>query len=229
MPWKWEHEITSKYILPNFKILEVGCAEGDFMKRIKDSLKVEVTGLELNQKAISLARQNNLNVLPQLIQEHSREFIDYYDVVCSFQVLEHISDVHSFIDNKIKCLKKGGKLIVAVPNNDSFIQFDLENILNLPPHHMGLWNKKSLVNLTKIFPLSVEKIYLEPIQTYHLEWFHKVTHQRNYRLSQKKFIKLIMNKLPIFLKWRFEKLLFKFTKLLMPKFGHTILIVYNKK
>jgi 2-polyprenyl-3-methyl-5-hydroxy-6-metoxy-1,4-benzoquinol methylase len=174
MPWKWEHQQTTKLLKQGMHILEVGCAKGDFLAKINEEYQVEVTGLELNQAAVAAARTKGLNVLNEMIQEHSETHQEKYDLVCSFQVLEHISDVHSFIDAQIKCLKKGGSLIIAVPNNDSFLGLDASNMLNLPPHHMGLWNKTSFTNIEKIFNIKIKDIFFEPLQPYHRDYFTQV-------------------------------------------------------
>lgn len=43
-----------------------------------------------------------------------------FDVVTFFQVLEHIADVHSFLTSALLTLKTGGKVILAVPNNEPY-------------------------------------------------------------------------------------------------------------
>lgn len=101
-------------------------------------------------------------------------------MVCSFQVLEHIADVKSFIESSLKALKKGGRLVVAVPNNDVLF-FKYRNLrfqnnhylktllLNLPPHHMGLWNPRSIVNLASIYNLKLEALFKEPLNHHRKE------------------------------------------------------------
>jgi 2-polyprenyl-3-methyl-5-hydroxy-6-metoxy-1,4-benzoquinol methylase len=142
MPWKWEHETTLMYIENGQSVLEVGCGNGSFLKKINEIFDLnESIGLELNRK--QLICSDNYNIVNKYVQEYQIENQSKYDIVCSYQVLEHISDVFGFIDAKLNCLKIGGKLIISVPNNDSFIQY-LNSALNMPPHHMGLWNKKSI-------------------------------------------------------------------------------------
>lgn len=171
MPWKWEHEQASKIISNKMKVLEVGCAKGDFLMKIKERFNAECVGLEFNENAISIARQKGLNVLSESIEQHSLKNKNEYNVVCSFQVLEHISNVKSFIESKILCLKKNGFLIISVPNNDSFLDKSY-NILNMPPHHMGLWNKQSLSSIAKIYGLQIIDVFFEPLQEYHRDYFN---------------------------------------------------------
>ena len=173
MPWKWEHQQTAEFILPEMKVLEIGSAKGDFIKKIENDIGAKCVGLELNNSAFEYTKSIGLEVYLETIQTFSIKNSEVFDIVCSFQVLEHVSEIYSFIESMIKCLKKGGKLIIGVPNNDSFLGLS-ENLLNMPPHHMGLWNKKSLIALEKIFPLKVVDCYFEPLQHYHLDYYNKV-------------------------------------------------------
>ena len=173
MPWKWEHQQTASLLKPGMNVLEVGCAEGAFLSKIKIDFKVNCVGLELNESACESAKSKGLEVNLETIQAYSENHIEEFDIVCSFQVLEHIDDVYSFIEAMTKTLKKGGKLIIGVPNDDSFYG-KLESVLNMPPHHMGLWNEKSLSSLTNIFNLKDPDFYFEPLQDYHKEYYDKV-------------------------------------------------------
>jgi len=89
----------------------------------------------------------------------------------SFSVLEHIADPITFLQCTLKMLKVSGKLIICVPNNDALINKDKESPLNLPPHHMGLWNKQSLIFLGKALNIKVEQHVNEPLQIHHIDWY----------------------------------------------------------
>lgn len=169
MPWKWEHEITKEYIKSGMKLLEVGCAHGHFIKKVNELYDLEYSvGLELNETTKD--KDGKWEIINQTIQDYSQQNKNKFDIVCSYQVLEHITEVHGFIKGKIDCLKSGGTLIISVPNNDSFIK-DGNGCLNMPPHHMGLWNEKSLIALTNIFPLKLIKVHFEELQDYHVSGY----------------------------------------------------------
>lgn len=218
--WKWEHEICKKIINKNSKVLEVGCAKGDFLGRIKVELGADVTGLELNKKAISQGKRKGVPVFGETIQDHAIRNKEKYDVVCSFQVLEHISDVNSFLQSQVECLKKNGKLVIAVPNNDSFIKFDNDGILNFPPHHMGLWSPASIKSLENIFNIKLVGIYFEPLQEIHFPWFYFTQIRR--LQANNKFIGKVVEKLTT----PFYKPFLRLTKNLIK--GHTMLAVFQK-
>lgn len=173
MPWKWEHEQTFNIIKPNDKVLEIGCAKGHFVEKLSIE-GIDCVGLELNKDAVDQGRSKGLMILDETIQVHSKHNPEKYDIVCSFQVMEHISSIRDVLQASINSLKKGGKLIISVPNNDSFLGYDNNNYLNMPPHHMGLWNESSLKAITNIFNIKLDKIYLEPLQSYHKDYFSNI-------------------------------------------------------
>ena len=219
MPWKWEHQHIIKLINPGLKLLEVGAAKGSFIKEMSRR-GLECTGLELNKSAVEEANKNKINLLFESIQEHSQNNKNSYDIVCSFQVLEHIAEVDSFIKAQIDCLKVNGRLIISVPNNDSFLG-RCYSLLNLPPHHMGLWNKKSLTSLEIYFPIKLEKIIHEPLQSYHVNWYQSELQNE-------------IQKFPVFRSFYFRiKIISRVINWMIKRFrkfikGHTIIAIYKK-
>jgi SAM-dependent methyltransferase len=100
-----------------------------------------------------------------LIQDFCKIHEEEFDAVCFFQVLEHIRDVDSFMRSAIKILKNKGKLLIAVPNNDAFVtKYDyLKGVGNVPPHHVGLWGKQSLINTGQYYGLKLLAIKEQPL------------------------------------------------------------------
>jgi 2-polyprenyl-3-methyl-5-hydroxy-6-metoxy-1,4-benzoquinol methylase len=223
LPWKWEHQQASKYVHPGMKVLEVGCGKGDFINKISGWGAI-CTGLELNGNALKEAQKKGLNIFKETIQQHSANHSEYYDIVFLFQVLEHISDVRPFIESIISVLKRGGKLIISVPNNDSTLDFE-NMLLNLPPHHMGLWNRESLTYLGMIFKLKLIDIKLEPLQEIHYKRYKKsiekkFSNNNHYRYKILRFL---------FFNLRLKGLYFKYIKFFSKMIkGHTIMAVYYK-
>ena len=88
-----------------------------------------------------------------------------------FQVVEHIADVGECLHAIIKLLKPGGSLAFSVPNNSSFIQWDEENILNMPPHHMGRWRPEVVEHLKNHFKIDSTEVLLSPLEAIHAPWY----------------------------------------------------------
>lgn len=185
MASKWEFDEAIRHIpsIPNISILEIGSAKGDFLNAVKRKhASSNMVGLELNQEAASEARCRGFNVLVQSTSEHAKVNLHHYDVIASFQVMEHIPNPMDFLNDSMKMLKPGGKLIIGVPDNSirayPSILVKPDADLNMPPHHQGLWDISSLVFLTKVLPLQMEFIAVEPATANH--------HSSAYRFVLKK-------------------------------------------
>ena len=161
---RWEHRKAIKILSSGEKVLEIGCGFGVFLDMMK-SKKISAEGIELNPIAINDCYEKGLVVHNDLIEKFAVKNHDKFDVVCFFQVLEHIVNVHDFIKSSLEVLKPNGKLIIGVPNNNPYLFInDKYHALNMPPHHAGLWNKESLKSLQKLFKIKLLNVYYEPLE-----------------------------------------------------------------
>jgi SAM-dependent methyltransferase len=147
-------------------VLDVGCGDGNFARYIRAK---QYVGLELNPAAVEEARSRNLAVFADSIEEYASEKAGTIDVVCAFQVLEHVTDPRSFIESCVHCLKPGGRLIISVPSADSFLRFAFNNVLNCPPHHVSWWSDEALRSIGRLFGLQVKRFYNDHLADEHLE------------------------------------------------------------
>jgi len=173
---KWEFREALKHIRKEGRVsvLEIGCARGDFLNMVHNyNVQASLTGLELNEKAAAEGRRRGFHVLTQSSEDHSRTQKADYEVVAGFQVLEHIPSpsMMDFLWGVSSMIKPGGKFIVSVPDNSyrasDSIFVNIEQALNMPPHHQGLWDIPSLAYLTKILPLRLDIIAVEPATAIH--------------------------------------------------------------
>lgn len=94
------------------RVLEIGCAEGDLGRRIKEMTSVEYVGIELSEDALTA-----MNFLDRVSRDSAAVLCDEpYDLILSFHVLEHISDIRAEAGHWLRLLKPSGALVVEVPN-----------------------------------------------------------------------------------------------------------------
>jgi 2-polyprenyl-3-methyl-5-hydroxy-6-metoxy-1,4-benzoquinol methylase len=166
MPWKWEHQILYSSLLKTESVLEVGCGAGAFVERLHSS-GYQVRGIEYNSSAVAAARKKHLPVEAMPLREMNLDKDGLFDVVCHFQVLEHVPNPHQFIEDCLSVLRPEGRLVICVPNNDSFLGAEF-NILDMPPHHMTQWNARALRSLECLFPIKMRELRYEPLADYHI-------------------------------------------------------------
>ena len=145
-------------------VLDVGCGVGAFLDVLRDRREARATGIDLSSEAVAIAqrlgRSASLGNLVNAVEGRIGEF----DVVCVFQVLEHVADPRRFLQRCVRLLKPGGRLCVGVPNNDGYHGFQrIEDAsLNLPPHHATRWGLRTLRMLERLFPLRLRCLRCEP-------------------------------------------------------------------
>jgi len=165
---KWEHKIALDWIKAGDRVLDIGCGRGAFLAKAKELRGAEVSGLESNGTASTFARERGIEIIDEFIEAHAAARPEYYDVVTAFQVLEHVPQPRSFLLACKAAAKKGGLVIIGVPNDDSFVGMNKEAVLNGPPHHLSMWNRESLTAVADEFGLELLKLDLEPLN--HPRW-----------------------------------------------------------
>ncbi len=213
---KWEFNVAGQFVTRSDRVLDVGSGAGQFLASIQAEERV---GLETNKKGRE-ATPAGISALNEVVEDHAASRAGYYDVVTVIQVLEHIYDVRAFLESCRQLLKPGGKLILSVPNNDGFVGAQ-EIPLNMPPHHMGRWNRRSLLSIAEILNLELLTVEVEPLQEADTGWYQSWMEQKY--LPQSKVLRSLYYRLGIssgIRNWLADN-----RETLM---GHTILAAYRK-
>jgi SAM-dependent methyltransferase len=170
IPQKWEYDSALQDMQGCKKGMEIGCGAGDFLERVRDVMKIPFEGCEQNPAAVEAARRKGLQVYLERSENLARQHPGSYDVVCAFQVLEHVTEPHEFFDAATKLLCTGGKLLLGLPNARSFLRHQF-SLLDLPPHHMTRWSAQVLTGIQQRFPLRLVRIAYEPLADYHVDGY----------------------------------------------------------
>ncbi len=159
-PNRAEFEYVKTKINEKDSVLEIGSGSGFFAEKLKTS---KYLGLEYNDKAIEEAAKKGIKLLKKSIESFSKSTEETFDVVCSFHVLEHVTDPYAFIKASVDILNKNGQLIIAVPFNESKLTNNINHVLNLPPHHITRWDLYTLRQIAVIFNLKLEEYKIHTI------------------------------------------------------------------
>ncbi|MBD2766433.1 methyltransferase domain-containing protein [Hymenobacter sp. BT664] len=216
---KWEYEIALKEIRNSKSCLEIGSGSGAFVKKAL-GINTKIVGLETSSDAVEKARQANLPVYLMSFDEGVAMLGAQPDVVLAFQVLEHIANPLHFVKEMVRVLAVGGKLIICVPNADSFYKYG-GNVLDMPPHHQTRWSLETFKKFEALFPLKLTKVAYEPLNHWHTEsWLNE--NMKFYR-NNKWYGNLLFNRVSV-------RVLRKILNSRMRSIfrGHTIYVSFEK-
>lgn len=101
----------------DLNVLEIGCACGGTLLKIKDLYKnSNLYGIELNEHSAKIASLI-ADVSASNIEEEELEYPEsFFDVIIFADVLEHLIDPWKVLRNIKKYLKPTGKLLISLPN-----------------------------------------------------------------------------------------------------------------
>ena len=122
------------------KSLDIGCGSGLFVE-IFASNGFEAYGGEPSRSLAKYCKQKNLNVTNGTIEDLSLD--EKFDVITIVDVIEHVTDPKSLIQEAVKHLKEKGILCVVTPRVDSFSRRLLGfNWWHYRIAHVGYFTKK---------------------------------------------------------------------------------------
>lgn len=106
------------------RLLEIGPAYGLFSYLAKSN-GFDVTAVEMDARCVDYLRSTvGIKVVHGLASPELIHPLPLFDVIVMWQVIEHLADPWSFLDELSSHLTPGGTLIIDTPNPDAF-QFSL--------------------------------------------------------------------------------------------------------
>lgn len=100
--------------LPRGRLVEVGCGAGALLQDLA-MLGFDAAGVETSQRARSMAEAMSKYFAGPSVVGAVPNWKGQLDVVCAFDVLEHIEDDDQALAEWVSWLKPGGRLLISVP------------------------------------------------------------------------------------------------------------------
>ena len=123
-------------------VLEIGCGEGRGIELLAPMAK-SYTAIDKIQEVIDVLSERHPNVrfIQSTIPPISNLQDNSYDVIVSFQVIEHIKKDRAYLKEIHRLLKPGGKAIITTPNR--------EKSLSRNPWHIREYRADELTLIVK--------------------------------------------------------------------------------
>ncbi|MBK9109129.1 MAG: class I SAM-dependent methyltransferase [Saprospiraceae bacterium] len=193
---------TSKKLDPDFRVLEIGCAEAGVLKAFLEISAIAV-GIDLNKSRIELANEYHQEAVAsgqiQFLNENIYKLrpqdngMELFDVIVLKDVIEHIPEQEKFIPHLSRFLKNDGVIFFGFPPwNMPFgghQQMCRSSWLARLPwvHLLPAFLYKSLLKLTKQAPAVLEELMEIKETGISIERFEKICRQSQLSIVNKRF------------------------------------------
>ena len=152
--WHWEHwqerrtindwkdkrhdtmlTMLSELRLDHSKLLDLGCGPGRYTEKL--TRFGQVTGIDLSEQAINVARSRypGITFVAGSLYELPLPR-EYFDVVVSQEVIDHVEDQVAFLERAAGALKPGGYLVLSCANRFVMDRLGEGEFPPQPPAHI---------------------------------------------------------------------------------------------
>jgi 2-polyprenyl-3-methyl-5-hydroxy-6-metoxy-1,4-benzoquinol methylase len=140
-------------------ILDIGCGNGFFLDEAKKR-GWNVYGTEFYERSITICRDKKIEIAKGKFTTSSFPTIQF-DVITSFEVIEHTHTPMEVINDVYSCLRQGGLVYITTPNFDSLSRHllsDKWSVISYPEHltYFNSFSLKYLIEKAGFKTLSVK-------------------------------------------------------------------------
>ncbi|MFF3455387.1 class I SAM-dependent methyltransferase [Streptomyces sp. NPDC002730] len=175
--WRWEFDQAAQRIVDGARVVEVGSGEGAFLRSVLRRCS-SVEALEKNPDAADLLRAAGIKVSEDDVRADALVRPARADVVCAFQVLEHVADVRGFLSALATIVVPGGEILLSVPNRERLFRQDLEPN-DCPPHHLSRWSPRQFTAVAEVLGMDLVLVECQPPSLY----YTRAARQRPVRMA----------------------------------------------
>ena len=169
--WKWEFARTLRALgeadlPPDVSLLEVGAGDGAFLRRVVPGRVAPERALATEFSDYGRRAIEALGVRAVAADVRDLEPASAgapFDVICLFQVLEHLDRLDALMAHLNTLAAPDGRLFVGVPSAPR-VAFNEHNgsLLDMPPNHVGRWTRAAFEALGARHGWRVEAAEVEP-------------------------------------------------------------------
>lgn len=152
--WKWEYQVTldaMRSVKPGFRYLEIGAGDGAFVSKVVPEMTRAGNAYCTEFSGYGRDRIRGLGIqceAADIRDVNQADFQGRFDVVCMFQVLEHLDELDSLFRHLRWLTADDANLFIAVPNPDRIEYNELHGAMrDMPPNHIGRYRMTTFAAL----------------------------------------------------------------------------------
>ena len=155
------------------KILDVGSGIGTFAHEMQTA-GWDVTGLEPDEGARSVA-QKQYGLQLQGVESFYQFGAGTFDAITLWHVLEHVHDLHPYVQQLKNIIKNTGKIFIAVPNYTStdaaaykefWAAYDVpRHLYHFSPRAINVLMEKNGLNVEAYKPMWYDSFYISMLSS----------------------------------------------------------------
>ena len=163
-----EYVLTLKNKSKSGNFLDIGCAEGIFLRGIEENSDWKAEGVEIVSDLVNFANDVLKIKVHQGILESMQNRENYFDHIRMNNVIEHIQDPVSFLKKSNQILKNGGTIYCSTPNGvqDGAVLKTANKLgfeINLMENHFFYYPPKTLKEIFRSCGFKITHAYSEDI------------------------------------------------------------------
>ena len=142
-------KLVLNYVRRGESLIDIGCGTGVFIVQLRDRFN-RLVGIDTSSHAIEFTArrvEKGSNILLECGELDSFHFpAEHFDVCLCLDVLEHVKDLSSLLQEIYRILRPGAEMIVTVPNWYDMI---VSGILRIDPFHINTFTPWRWMKLLK--------------------------------------------------------------------------------
>lgn len=144
--WRTGCDLIPRFV-PGGRLLEIGCGNGESLKRLRDLGWRDLHGVDLSESAARIARRSGFPVTTATIESALETYPDgWFDAIVASMVLEHLVNPFEVVQRIARKLKPGGEFLFSTVIRDSIDGrvFGRYGVCYDFPRHMVFFRQRDL-------------------------------------------------------------------------------------
>jgi 2-polyprenyl-3-methyl-5-hydroxy-6-metoxy-1,4-benzoquinol methylase len=151
------HEAVIGLIAEGSSVLDIACGAGMLCRKIKQRLPgTKVLGVDFSEYTIDQNREQDRRLGIEYrcldIRNSLASLGGPFDAVLMCEILEHLEEPETVVEEAIDLLKPGGRFILTCPHNDAIPD----------PEHVRCWGHDELFHLLESYSTTVSFMHFPP-------------------------------------------------------------------